>query len=266
MPPVRTVAAAALACAFLTQGAAAQAPRPAAPAGGMSEAQVEAIVRKWVEDHPDVVIESLNRYVNRENARKSEERNAAAVAASSEIFDVAGVPMVGNPSGKVTLVYFLDAACGYCKAMTGALDEAVARNPDLRVVHRWVGFLGPASEYASRAVTLAWKRYPDRYAALHHDLMTFRGQVTNEVIDKALAKALGEQPALQVRADLASGAERKALDEAFAANMGLAKRATVEGTPTLFVSNLGVEGVLRGQQRPDALQAAVDKARAAAGK
>lgn len=266
MSLTRTVAAAALACTFLSQAALAQAPKPAAPAGVMTEAQVEAVVRKWIEEHPDVVIESLNRFVSKENARKSEERNAAAMAASSEIFDVAGIPMTGNPSGKVTLVYVLDAACGYCKAMTAALEEMTAKNPDVRIAHRWVGFLGPASEYAMRAVTLAWKRHPDRYPALYHELMTYRGQVSNDAVDKALTKALGEQPALQVRADLGSGAERKALDEAFAANMGLAKRATVEGTPTVFVSNLGAEGVLRGQQRPDALQAAVDKARGLAGK
>jgi len=236
-----------------------QAPRPV-PAG---ESPSDASIRKWVEEHPEVILETLNRYVAKEQAKKSDARNQQALSAAPEIFDASAAPGIGNPSGKVVLTYFLDGACGYCKAMTPALDDLVSRNPDVRILHRWVSFLGPASEYAMRAATVVWKRHPDKYAAYYHDMMTQKGGLSNDVVDKALARALGDDLALSVRSEIAGGSDRPAVDAALAANSALARQALIDGTPTMFVKGLGPEGVLRGLQKPDDLKAVVERSRTA---
>ena len=238
----------------------AEAPKPV-QAGAPSDAQIESVVRKWVDEHPELIIQSLNKYVAQENAKKAEARNAQALGATQEIFDTKGQPAIGNPSGKVTVVYVLDGACGYCRVMTPVMQELVERNPDLRIVHRWVNFLGSPSEYAARAALVTWKRYPAKYPAFYHDLMSQKGQLSNALVDQVLAGALGEDLALQVRSEVSTGA--KEVEGTLADNVNLAKRAAVEGTPTLFVDGIGAAGILRGAQRQPEMQKAIEQARTA---
>lgn len=270
MRPTRTIAAvlgAAVALSgvpALAQAPGAQPPRPQLPAAAPADAQIEAVVRRWIEAHPEVILESVNRFVLKEKEKEAQAKNERTAQFVSEMSDARNQPFVGNPEGKTTLVYVLDGACGYCKLMTKTLDDLVSRNPDLKVVHRWVAFLGPSSEYAMRVAYLVGKRHPAQYQEFYHELMGQKGQLSNDVVDKVLAGAVGEGPALQLRSEVSTGASRGEVDDYVKANNELAHRSGIEGTPTYMAAGLGPDGVLRGAQQPDAMARLLDKARASA--
>lgn len=253
------LAAATLLGAQSAAHAQAPAPRPAPAAESPSDAQI----RKWVEEHPDLIIQALNKYVAEQRRKEQAEGDKATLALSGEILDATSAPYVGKADAKVTVAYVLDAECGYCKQMTPLLEEFLAKNPDVRIVHRWVKYLSPSSEYAGRASALVWKRYPAAYHAFYREVMGHKGRLGEDGVDKALDKAVGAEAALQLRAEIRTGASREEIGEAVTAATNLAHRAGIQGTPTFVVSGLGSEGVLRGAQQPDALQVAIDKARGA---
>ena len=257
-PMLRTVAAgAALVVSSLAVLAAPE------PRGGLTEAQVEALLKKWVEEHPDLIVESINKYVVREKQREIQGKNEQTVGVMNELVEQKGMPVLGNKDGKVTLVYVLDGACGYCKTMTPVIEEIVSKNPDVKVVHRWVSFLSPASEYAARAAFVLWKRQPNRYRDFYVDLMGHRGQLTNDVVDKTLAKVVGDAAALQLRAEIASGSSREEMNILVSDNLDIAHRAGIDGTPTVVVAGIGTDGILRGAQQASAVTKAIEQARKA---
>lgn len=232
----------------------------------LTEAQVQDIVKSWIERNPEVVLQAINGYVLSQRQKEASEKNQVTAKSEAELATAKGAAVIGNPQGKVTLVYVLDAACGFCKQMTSALGELVKENKDLRIVHRWVNFLSPESEYAERVALVLYKRHQGVYPAFYEGVMGIRGRLSNDVINDVAIKLLGKEAALQVIAEVAAGPAKPELDEIVAQNLAMAQRAGVEGTPTFVFVGLGAEGVVRGAKPLDDLRKLVEKARALPGR
>lgn len=254
---LQAVAGALLLTASLAGGAHAQ-----APAKPLTEAQVQEIVKAWIEKNPEVVLQAINGYVLAQRQKEAGEQNAATARFEAELSASRGAAVVGNPQGKVTLVYVVDAACGFCKQMTPILGELVKENKDLRIVHRWVNFLSPESEYAERMALTVYKRHQGVYYDFYVNLMGIRSRLSNDLINEVAIKLLGKEAALQVIAEVAAGPARPEMDETVAQNLAMAQRAGVSGTPTFIFAGLGTEGIVRGAKPIDDLRRLVEKARA----
>lgn len=228
----------------------------------LTEAQVQDIVKSWIERNPEVVLQAINGYVLAQRQKETVEKNQATARSEAELANAKGAAVVGNPQGKVTLVYVLDAACGFCKQMTSALGELVKENKDLKIVHRWVNFLSPESEYAERMALVVHKRHQGVYHSFYEAVMGIRGRLTNDLINETATRLLGREAALQVIAEVAAGPSKIEMDETVAQNLAMAQRAGVEGTPTFLFVGLGPEGVVRGAKPLDDLRKLVEKARA----
>ena len=150
----------------------------------------------------------------------------------------------GAAKPAVTLTYFFDYACGYCRQSNPDIEKLLAENKDLRVIYRELPILGPDSVAAAR-VSLAASR-AGTFAA-YHDALTAAGRPGPDTIAIA-ANAAGISP-LPVD-DPAQEAELKA-------NMGFAGQLGATGTP-LFVIG---DRVINSAAGYAALKAAVDAAR-----
>ena len=150
----------------------------------------------------------------------------------------------GAAKPAVTLTYFFDYACGYCRQSNPDIEKLLAENKDLRVIYRELPILGPDSVAAAR-VSLAASR-AGKFAA-YHDALTAAGRPGPDTIAIA-ANAAGISP-LPVD-DPAQEAELKA-------NMGFAGQLGATGTP-LFVIG---DRVINSAAGYAALKAAVEAAR-----
>ena len=106
-------------------------------------AAVEAVVREYILNHPEILPQAMQNLQTRENEK--------LLAGVSDLVE-APVPgaVLGNPDGKVTLAMFTDDACGYCRQSVPEVEALIAANPDLRVVVRELPIIAPASEDAAR--------------------------------------------------------------------------------------------------------------------
>ena len=177
-----------LACLALTPfllAAGVSAPGPAR-ADGFTEAQkaaLEQMIRDYIMQHPEVVMESLSNMQARQKADEEEQAKLRVAAHRQALERRPGDPVIGNPDGDVTIVEFFDYQCGYCKSMVPSLVALTKADKGVRVVLKELPILGPVSEIAARASLASMKQ--GRYEPYHIALMAVRGRLTEQAVYQA---------------------------------------------------------------------------------
>ncbi len=212
-----------------------------APARAFDQAQtdeIETIVRNYLIEHPEVLLESLQALETK--------RAAEAKAGQSETIEqlrdrLQASPtgtVAGNPDGDVTLVEFFDYNCGYCRRAASDLQVLLESDPKLRVVYKEIPVLGPPSEAAAR-VSLAFREAkPDSYPAYQKALLASRSQV-----DEARALDVAGQMGVTEATlrPLMTGAK---VNAALAESAELATALGINGTPSYVIGDELVPGAV----------------------
>lgn len=149
----------------------------------------------------------------------------------------------GAEKPDVTLTYFYDYACGYCRRSNPDLERLLAEDKGLRVVYRELPILGPQSVIAARVALAASKA---GQFGRFHDALYQSGQLTPDAL-AAAAKAAGVEP--RPVADPAQEAELQQ-------NMQLAGQLGATGTPLFVVGNRVINSAVGYAGLKDAIAAA----------
>lgn len=215
----------------------AQEPAPA------DRAAMEEVVRDLLRREPELVMEALQALQAKREAQEAEQAQMA-VSSNAEALRGADAEVAVNPEGDVTLVEFMDYHCGYCRQMTPALKELLAKDRGVRFVLKEFPILGPDSVVAARAAVAA--RNQDRYWDMHVALMESEDLSIDGI--RAIGQRLGLDMG-RLETDMASSET----DQVLAADMELARKLGLRGTPA-FV--LGDE-ILPGAVPPGRLEAMI---------
>lgn len=200
------------------------------------EEAVRALVRDYILENPGIIAEAIDRLRARQQAAADAAQADAVKAHREQLVNDPDSPVMGNPAGDVTMVEFFDYQCGYCKAVYPAIMDAVDDDSDLRVVMKEFPILGPASVYAARAALAA--RAQDKYAEFHDALMTLKGALSEEVVDRT---AVGIGLDLdRLKADMAD----PSVDEEISQNMVLARALQIGGTPAFVIGDTLLPGAV----------------------
>jgi protein-disulfide isomerase len=222
-------------------------PRVAAPATAGGEA-----IRAYLLEHPEVLPEAMERLQARE-AAKAEQAQRGAQAAVPRFAAALNKPYAGawagNPKGDVTVVAFLDYACGYCRASVAGVAELIARDPNVRVVYREYPVLGPDSVTAARWALAAAEQ--GKFAAFHEALYAGEGPSAGGIAAAAQRAGLD-------KARAQAAIQSKAVEAEIVANRDLGARLAMTGTPSWVVGGR----LLYGMRDYAGLAAAVAAARA----
>lgn len=209
------------------------------------KADVEAIVRDYILEHPEIIPQAIERY----REKQSEGAYAANKAALETPFASA---WAGNPKGDVTLVMFSDYACGYCRTSVPHVDRLLADDPKLKVVWREIPILGPGSEIAAKASLAAAQQGAFRE---FHEKMFAAGRPDGDKVSQVLRSM--KLDLAKVQKDVESDAVTAELRN----NLTLAGRIDESlATPTFVVNGQ----MLKGAVGYDALKKAIADARAKA--
>jgi protein-disulfide isomerase len=201
------------------------------------------VVRDYILANPEILPEAMRRLQAKE-AGKAVDANRAAIV---EPFPGA---VAGNPNGDVSVVAYLDYACGFCRASLPAITGLIASDPNVRIVYRELPILSrdsrTAAEWALAAAQQGkFKPFHDAlYAAGRVDTGSIEAAARTAGLDMTTARAAITSP------QIAGEIER---------NMKTASGLGFSGTPSWVVG----DQVLGGAQTLPALQAAVAEARKA---
>ncbi len=200
------------------------------------EEAIRTIVRDYLRENPEVIIEALKEYERREEEARQAEQAAALEKYIEVLNNDPASPDNGAMDTDVTLVEFFDYQCGYCKRMFPSLVDLMQGDPKLKVVFKELPILGPASTFASRAALASQKQ--GKYLEFHTALMQLRGQLT---------EAMVMQTAREVGLDttrLATDMRDPGISEQLDRNRQIAEAIGVTGTPAMVVGSQLIPGAL----------------------
>ncbi|MBB4100903.1 DsbA family protein [Sphingomonas kyeonggiensis] len=217
--------------------------------------QAERVVHDWVLAHPEVLLESVERY-NQKQSANADKAQAEAVAAAEKTLPAERAKLetpyaggwAGNPRGDVTVVAFMDYACGYCRASLPAIQELLKRDPNVKVVYREYPVLGPDSLVAARWALAAAEQ--DKFRAFHDALFAMDGPSAANIEAAAGKAGLDMAKAKQVIGS-------KPVEGEIVANHKFGQKLAMTGTPSWVVGGK----LLYGMRDYDGLAAAVAEAR-----
>ncbi len=206
---------------------------------GLSEGQEEAVralVREYLLENPEVLIEALQLYDERRKAEAAERQREAVTAHLGQLAESSGAPVLGNPEGDVLVVEFFDYRCPYCKKVAEDLRQAVREDGNIRLIMMEFPILGPDSLVAAQAALAAHAQ--GRYEDYHFALMAEPGDITESTVI-ALAERLGLDLE-RFRADMAS----EAIDAEIRRTYELAEALEIGGTPAFVIGERIYPGAL----------------------
>jgi len=211
----------------------------AGPGGAFDAAQEQAIrdiVRDYLLDHPEVLIEAVEVYEERQKTAEQDRQRDAIIANQQALAGDEIVPALGNPDGDVLIVEFFDYRCPYCRKVANLLLDVVEADGRIRLVMKEFPILGPESVYAARAALAAAQQ--GKYQEFHLLLMTMPGSV-----DKGSVMAAAQQIGLDLdRLERDMGSPQ--VEAALQGNLKLAKALEIRGTPAFIIGKTLYPGAL----------------------
>jgi protein-disulfide isomerase len=215
---------------FLASPASAQeaVEEPARPA-------IEKIVREYILQHPEVLVESVRLYQERERTAHKERSKEAVSARLTDLQQDPSSPLAGTAGG-VTVVEFFDYRCGYCRRAEGTIKTLLADHPDIQFVFKEFPILGAESLVAAKAGLAANKQ--GGYLKFHQGLMTLTGPITTNAIEE-----LAGQQGLDV-SKLKADMESPEVQSILARNRELGRQVGVNSTPSFVIGSELVSGAM----------------------
>jgi protein-disulfide isomerase len=200
-----------------------------------------ALVRAYLLEHPELLRETADRL------RLKESGKLIAANRTAIVEPYAGA-QAGNLKGDVTLVEYIDYACGYCRASLPTVAELLAKDTKVHIVYREYPVLSDESRVAASWALAAAEQ--GKYRAFHDALYALDGPTQANI--QAAARTAGLDLA-KAQATATSPRAAAEIDK----NLAIGGKLGINGTPGWVVGDRVVVGALPYEQ----LAAAVDDAR-----
>jgi len=201
-------------------------------------AEIEGIIRNYLINNPEVMIEVQTALNEKQEAAQKEASVKVIGENKEQIFNSSADAVFGNPNGDVTIVEFFDYNCGYCKKALPDMDALLSSDPNLRFVMKEFPILGADSTRA-HIVARAFKAVmPEKYLEFHRDLLGGEGRAT-EASAMAIAVKLGASEA-QIREKM----NAPEIAQNFKDTYALANSLSITGTPSYVIGGEVVPGAL----------------------
>lgn len=198
--------------------------------------QVEDVLEKYLETHPELVTRAIERVDEKKKAAAVEMQRAVIKANAAALFNDPADQVLGNPKGDVSIVEFFDYRCPYCKRAMPTIMETVKADGNIRLVLKEFPILGPNSVLATRAALASIKQ--DRYAPFHTAMLASQSALDeNAILSIAAANGIDI-----VR--LAVDMKAPAIETEIRKTYQLAETLKIEGTPAFIIGDTLIPGAL----------------------
>ena len=199
-------------------------------------AEVVQILRDSLRQDPSILRDAIANIELAEEAERVAAQTRAITSRADALFRDPNDAVKGNPQGRVTIVEFFDARCGYCKQLHPTMEQLIQRERDVRVVMKDLPILGPNSVTAARALIAAQRQ--NQYGALYDALMRLREEPTEPVLRREADRLRLDWARL--RRDMDDPATTARIER----NLELARALSIQGTPALIAGTTLIPGAV----------------------
>ena len=209
---------------------------------GADQAKIDKIIEAYILAHPEVIERSMQVYYEKkkQEARKKELSEAFA---NRKLLGVEGLPLKGNPNGKITIVEFSDFQCPYCAQSVHTINQVQKKYGDkVRIAYKHFPLSNHASARAAAKASLAAEKQGKFWA--YHDVLMRRqaewGAAPEPVIMFVdYARKLGLDAKL-FKNDMSDPNFNIRIDR----DVNLGNELKIQATPTFFVNGVHVRGAV----------------------
>ncbi|AMO58164.1 metal resistance protein [Endozoicomonas montiporae CL-33] len=219
-------------------------PLSAAPLDADQQQLVRELVRSTLIENPEIFVEVMGELQKRERQAQADAQRASLDNNKDRLFNTSGDPFIGNPKGKLSMVYFADYNCGFCKRQDPILEQMVKQYPDLKIIYKELPVLGETSREAAELVLAAHQHHPDIYQKLHQRLMAKPGGHDSASIAAAFKAEGLDVDELRKKVD---GTIKATIDN----NQRLAAELGIRGTPAMVFADEILGGFTNADQLSD---------------
>ena len=199
------------------------------PAAPLDEKKIEDLVKKAIQNNPELIIKSLQDYQIKKRADEILKAAQNLRSAETDLKNNPNSPVAGNPKGDVTIVQFFDYHCGYCKRFFATLKQLMDEDKNVKIVFKEFPILSEDSRLASKAALAVNSIDKSKYIAFHALLMKNSGEFTRENL-KAKAREVGID-----EATFSKAMENPELEKELENNRKLAESLNISGTPGVII-------------------------------
>lgn len=194
---------------------------------------IKKIVREVISEEPKLILESVQKLQQGEQAKRAEDASAALKdsATKTALYNDTHVGAVGPANSKRVVVEFFDYNCPACKMQAQQVEALVKKDSGVRVLLREYPIFGEASEANSRIGLAVVELAPEKYFAFYQKMHARRGRAS-EADALAIVKELGLDVE-KVKQTAAKPEMNARLEE----NRKLGEVLHIQGTPTLVVGD-----------------------------
>ncbi|MGI9273883.1 MAG: DsbA family protein [Endozoicomonas sp.] len=211
----------------------------AAPLDAEQQQQVRELVRKTLVENPEILVEAINELKKSEAEAQKQAEKKVIEARARELFQNPDDPSRGPASDKarLTMVYFGDFNCGFCKRQDPVLEKLAKDFPELRIVYKELPVLGESSREAASLALAVDRSDSSKYFQVHNRLMAKPGQHDSTSIAAALKAEGFDVKTLKQKVDSRINQQ---LDD----NLRLASELGIRGTPAMVFPDRIVGGFI----------------------
>lgn len=207
------------------------------PASGGVDA---AAVRAALLENPEIIPEAMQRLRDKETGKVIASQRASIVTPFGNAWKGAADP-------QVTVVAYMDYACGFCRQSLPMIDKLIASDTGVRVVFRELPVLSAESRVAAEYSLAAAEQ--GKFATFH-DTLFAAGQLSQASIDAAIDRAGLDRA--RAKAFIATPAAEQEISR----NLQTAGQLGVTGTPSWVVGDRVLSGAVTLQAMKEAVAAA----------
>jgi protein-disulfide isomerase len=207
---------------------------PTAGGAGMDEKRVVEVVRDYLTENPEILVEMTTELDKRQQEEQAAQQEKAISENADALFRSDKSFSAGNPDGDVTVVEFFDYNCGFCRRAMPDVVKLVDNDDKVKLVLKELPIFGDESEDAARGALAAHEQ--GKYFEMHQKLFSDPGKANKEKVLR-IANELGlDIPKLEE--DMKSDKIQAALDEA----RDLAQKLGLQGTPLYLIGDRTIPG------------------------
>lgn len=144
------------------------------PAATMDETQVVEIVRDYLTENPEILVEMTTELDKRQQAEEASMQEKAISDNSDALFRSSKAFAAGNPDGDVTVVEFFDYNCGFCRRAMPVVVKLLDNDDKVKLVFKELPIFGDDSEDAAKGALAA--KIQGKYFEMHQKLFSEPGK------------------------------------------------------------------------------------------
>lgn len=214
--------------------------------------ELNLLIKEYILTNPEIIIEAIEIYQKKQNFKLIDKEKKLIKSLRSEILDDKNSYQYGDKTSKTTIVEFIDYNCGYCKRNHNIIMKFLKKNDDVRYIVKELPILGERSILASKfAILIYLKDGPEVYQKFYNFLMTHNNQLNFQILKSYASKAGSKIK------DFDNQINIKKVNSVIAANLLLAEKLSINGTPTFIIGNSIIRGFISNEE----LQEIIDNVR-----